>query len=229
MRAVFCLTRRTNILAEADGPTKFAQTIVEACQAELIPIGGVIGEWNLAEAIWSVLEANSRFKELYASREVLQARDINEVNPFTERSHVRHLHVDDFEQWDRMNAAFCAEDGMPLQGTPAERKVLFEQITQACRMWGYFEDGRLCAMAGLNAVYKHLGQVAGVYTVPDRRRLGLSRATMNALLADSAHVHSLKRLILFTGEHNKPAQHLYATLGFSTIGHFALLMCEAIT
>jgi predicted GNAT family acetyltransferase len=93
-------------------------------------------------------------------------------------------------------------------------------------MWGYFEEGRLLAMAGLNAVYNRLGQVAGVYTVPDRRRSGLSRATMNALLADSAHVHSLKRLILCTGEHNKPAQHLYATLGFSTIGHFALLMCE---
>jgi predicted GNAT family acetyltransferase len=117
---------------------------------------------------------------------------------------------------------------MPLRGTPAERQALFEQIVQACRMWGYIEDGRLLAMAGLNEVYKHLGQVAGVYTVPDRRRSGLSRAVMNALLADSAHLHSLKRLILFTGEHNQPAQHLYATLGFSTIGHFALLMCEPI-
>lgn len=229
VRAVFCLTRRTNILAEARGRTEFARAIVEACQAESVPIGGVMGEWNLADAIWSVLQANPGFKEVYASKEVLQARDLSEAEASTEPSPVRHLHVDDFEQWDRMNAAFCAEERMPLQGTPAERKALFEQITQACRMWGYFEDGRLCAMAGLNAVYNHLGQVAGVYTVPDRRRLGLSRATMNALLADSAHVHSLKRLILFTGEHNKPAQHLYATLGFSMIGHFALLMCEPIT
>ena len=229
VRAVFCLTRRTNILAEAGARTEFARTIVDACRAESIPIGGVIGEWNLAEAIWSVLRGNPGFKEVYTSKEVLQARNLNEVDPLTQRSHVRHLHVDDFEQWDRVNAALCAEEGMPLRETPAGRKALFQQIVQACRMWGYFEDGRLLAMAGLNAVYNHVGQVAGVYTVPDRRRLGLSRATMNALLADSTHVHRLKRLILFTGEHNQPAHHLYATLGFSRIGHVALLMCEPIT
>ena len=214
VRAVFCLTRRTNILAESSARTEFARTIVDACRAESIPIGGVIGEWNLAEAIWSVLRANPGFKEVYTSKEVLQARNLNEVDPLTQRSHVRHLHVDDFEQWDRVNAAFCAEEGIPVRETPAARKALFEQIVQACRMWGYFEDGLLLAMAGLNAVYKHIGQVAGVYTVPDRRRSGLSKATMNALLADSASLHGLQRMILFTGEHNHAARHLYRLLAF---------------
>ena len=80
-------------------------------------------------------------------------------------------------------------------------------------------------MAGLNAVHRQLGQVGGVYTVPNRRRLGLSRATMHALVTDSIRVHGLERLILFTGEHNHAARHLYDRLGFSTIGDFALLMC----
>jgi predicted GNAT family acetyltransferase len=51
---------------------------------------------------------------------------------------------------------------------------------------------------------------------------------MAALLADSANEHGLERLILFTGHHNHAARRLYETLGFETIGDFALLMCAPI-
>jgi RimJ/RimL family protein N-acetyltransferase len=229
VRAVFYLTRRTTILAEAGGRTELARAIVEACRAEPIPIGGVVGEWKLAEAIWSILRNNPEFKEIYASKEILQACNLSQVTMSKPKSQVRHLRVDDAEQWDRLNAAFCAEEGIPLHGTPAEREALFRRNADARRWWGYFENGRLVAMAGLNAVYKQVGQVGGVYTMPDRRRAGLSRAVMNALLTDSAHVHELERLVLFTGEHNHAARRLYETLGFSTIGDFALLMCAPMS
>ena len=114
---------------------------------------------------------------------------------------------------------------MPLNGTPDEREMLFRRSTGLQRWWGYFEGERLVSMACLTAVYKRLGQVGGVYTVPARRGFGFSRATMNALLSDSVQVRGLERLILFTGEHNEAARHIYKTLGFSTIGDFALLMC----
>ena len=228
VRAVFCLTRRTTILAEAGGRTEFAPVIVAACQAEPIPIGGVLGEWKLAEAIWSILQKGSGFKEVYAAKEVLQACDLNQIAPSSATSHVRLLRADDFDQWHQLNLAFCAEEGLPVQGTQAERQAQFGRNTEARLWWGCFEDGCLLSMAGLNAVYEQLGQVGGVYTVPEHRRRGLSRATMNALLTDSVKVHGLKRLILFTGEHNHAAQHLYDTLGFSRIGDFALLMCTPI-
>ena len=61
--AVFCLTRRA-ILAEAGGRAEFAQTIVDACRQESIPIGGVMGEWRLAEAIWSILKSAPGFREV---------------------------------------------------------------------------------------------------------------------------------------------------------------------
>ena len=226
--AVFCLTRRTMLLAAAGGRTEFAQTIVDACRAEPIPIGGVMGEWNLAEAIWSILRITPGFNEVYAAKEILHARDLNQVIACDASPHVRHLGVADFEQWDVAHAAYHSEEGIPLHGTPAEREVLFRRNAEARRWWGYFEDGRLLAMAGLNAVYKQLGQVGGVYTVPDRRGLGLSRTTMNALLADSVHEHGLERLILFTGEQNHAARHLYDTLGFLTIGQFALFVCDPV-
>ena len=223
--AVFCLTRRTAILAEAGGRAEFAQTIVDACRQESIPIGGVMGEWRLAEAIWSILQSSPGFREVFASKEILQALDLSHVTRPNPHSHVRHLGAYDFEQWDRLNAGFCAEEGIPLHGTPDERARLFRRSAELRRWWGYFEDDRLVAMACLNAVYKRLGQVGGVYTVPARRGFGFSRATMNALLVDSVQVHGLERLILFTGEHNEAARHIYRTLGFSTIGDFALLMC----
>ena len=204
---------------------EFAQRIVDACRQESIPIGGVMGEWRLAEAIWSILQSAPGFREVFASKEILQALDLRHVTRPNPHSHVRHLGTDDFEQWERLHAGFCAEEGILLPGTPDERERLFRRSAELRRWWGYFEDDRLVAMACLNAVYKQLGQVGGVYTVPARRGLGFSRATMNALLADSVQVHGLERLILFTGEHNNAARHIYTTLGFSTIGDFAYLMC----
>ena len=100
--AVFCLTRRTAILAEAGGRAEFAQTIVDACRQESIPIGGVMGEWRLAEAIWSILKSAPGFREVFASKEILQALDLSHVTRPNPHSHVRHLAADDFEQWDAL-------------------------------------------------------------------------------------------------------------------------------
>jgi len=222
--AVFCLTRHA-ILAETGGRTEFAQTIVDACRQESIPIRGVIGEWRLAEATWSTLKRGPGFSEVFASKEILQALDLRRVRPPTPDLHVRHLGADDFQQWDRLIAGYCAEEGLPMHENPEERDKFYRRSAELLRWWGYFEDDRLVAIASLNAVYKRLGQVGGVYTEPARRRFGFSRATMNALIADSVQLHGLERLSLFTGERNSAARHMYTTLGFSTIGDFALLMC----
>jgi predicted GNAT family acetyltransferase len=227
--AVFCLTRRTTITAESGGRTDLAPVILDACHAESIPIGGVVGEWNLAEAIWAILQTYSGFEEVYHAKEILQTLDLTPATATTRNPHVRSLTPQDFGHWDDLNRAFCAEEGLPMQGTRGEREALFRRNADAQLWWGYVQDGRLCAMAGLNAMYETLGQVGGVFTAPDRRRRGMSRAVMMALLADSASVHGLERVILFTGHHNHAARHLYETLGFTTIGDFALLMCAPIT
>ena len=227
VRAVFCLTRRTPILAEAGGRTEYARAIVEACLNEPGPIGGVLGEWTLADAIWSILRERPAFKEIYACKEILQARDLTEADASRDATpHVRRLRPEDFDQWDALNSAFAQAEGLPRHGTPVERRTLFDDATRVGRWWGYFENDRLCSTAGLNALYKHLGQVGGVYTVPERRGLGLSTTTMTTLMAESVRVHGVRRLVLFTGDHNRAARRVYDRLGFATIGDFALLMCE---
>ena len=60
----------------------------------------------------------------------------------------------------------------------------------------------------------------------ERRRTGLSRAVMGALISDLRRVHRLEKLFLFTCEDNRPARRLYESLGFEQFGHFGLFFGE---
>jgi len=219
---VFCLNRRGNLLVETAGNTSFAPAILDACLAEPLPLEGVLGEWQSAMAIWRLLLESGRVVQRYASREVLQRLDLEE-DLETPAPSVRYLTREDFEQWEPTNRAYLVDEGIPVQGTLAQRRATFEQAAQARRWWGYFDAGHLVATTALNSVYKTTGQVGGVYTTRARRREGLARATMRALMASALRDHRLQKLILFTGESNLPARGLYASLGFREIGTFALL------
>jgi hypothetical protein len=196
--AVFCLTRRSIILAEAGGRVDFASAIVEACLAEPIQISGVVGERELAEAIGAVLRVRPGFVQHYASKENLQALEPIDPKRYVPMPGTRRLRPDDFAEWDALRTANFAQNGIPLPIPRTERQASFEQSVQAGRWWGYFENERLLAIAALNAVHDRIGLVGGVYTVPERRREGWSRATMHALLSDSVSLHGLTRLILST-------------------------------
>jgi predicted GNAT family acetyltransferase len=80
------------------------------------------------------------------------------------------------------------------------------------------------ATAALNARALDIGQVGGVYTAPDLRGQGLSKAVMRVLLRDSAELHGIRKMILFTGEKNIPAQKVYEGLGFERIGQFGIFL-----
>jgi predicted GNAT family acetyltransferase len=222
--AVFCLTRRGNLLVEAGGRTDLAPLILKACSNEPIEIQGVIGEWRAADSIWQRLKESPGFAESFASKEILQSLQLRRgqrrpSGPGT----VRLLDSEDYLQWEPVNAAYLAEEGLPRQGTPDQWRSDFEQAVRERRWWGGFEGALLVSTAALNARYARMGQVGGVYTVPERRRRGWSRAVMHELLGDSIRLHGLERLILFTGERNTAARALYRSLGFETIGEFALL------
>ena len=60
--AVFCLTRRGTLLAQAAGRAELAEQIMEACESESIEIAGIAGEWPTAVALWELLRADPRFE-----------------------------------------------------------------------------------------------------------------------------------------------------------------------
>jgi RimJ/RimL family protein N-acetyltransferase len=227
VRAVFCLTRRGNLLAESAGHAEYADAILMSCDDEAVPVSAVVGEWKLGSALWRRLLDTGRLKALHCSKERLYRLALDpqpteeEISP-----HVRRLQPGDFEPWRRLNEAYFAELGFPLQGTMKQRQTAFRGKAEAGHWWGYFDGDELQAIAGLNACHDATGQIGGVYTVEARRRQGLARTLMRALVADSSRVHGLSKLILFTSPASPGAPQLYESLGFEHIGDFALLFGE---
>ena len=78
------------------------------------------------------------------------------------------------------------------------------------------------ATAALTAVVEGSGQIGAVYTAPEHRRRGLSRAVMTELIRESRARFGLSRLVLFTGQESAKARSLYESLGFAEIGEYAL-------
>lgn len=120
------------------------------------------------------------------------------------------------------------EVGLPLQGTHEQRKVGFVRSAGLGHWWGGFDGERLLELAGITALYESVAQIGGVFTHPERRRGGPSRAAMTTLIHDAQRVHHLDRLFLFTGEQNI-ARQMYESLGFERFGHFGLFFGEPST
>lgn len=224
--AVFCLTRRGNLLVQAGGRIDLAEQIFEACESEPIEVRGVVGEWAMAEALWKLLRADPRFETSHNLKDVLYRLTLKDmVGPMPTSPNVRLLDAADFGQWERLNTAYFAELSLPLQATLEQRRNDFIMRVRSGLWWGAFDDNyELVSIAALNATYGSLGQVGGVYTRPADRRKGLSCAVMQMLITDCRHRLGFDRLVLFTGEDNSSARRLYESLGFEAAGAFGLLL-----
>lgn len=225
---VFCLTRGGNLVVQAGGRTDLAGTIEAACAGGPGLAQGVLGEWEVARAIWDVLCARRHVTTTRDAKEILYRLSIPAVaapaNALTR--HVRLLTVDDFDHWDDLALAFHAEQVLPVQGRPHERRAVFARAAGLDHWWGAWEGDRLVSIAGFNALSGSTAQVGGVFTVPDRRRRGWSRAVMERLIRDAAVRHGVDLLILFTGEGDVGPRALYESLGFAPVGYFGLFFGE---
>jgi predicted GNAT family acetyltransferase len=228
--AVFCLTRRGNLLVQAGGRTELAERIFEDIEAEPLEVRGIVGEWPMAEALWKLLRADPRFEPTHALKDVLYRLMLKETarpagGPLHESLTVRALDADDFVQWERLNSAYFAELSLPLQATFEQRRTDFMVRIRSGLWWGAFDDCYdLVSIAAINATYGSMGQVGGVYTRPADRRKGLAKAVMRLLIEDCRKRLRFEKLILFTGEDNTSARKLYQSLGFEEAGGFGLLL-----
>lgn len=227
--AVFCLTRRGNLLVQAAGRADLAESILESCEGETIEVCGVAGEWPTAAALWELLRADPRFEPTLGSKDVLYRLPLAEGAEVTRTAApqavvARALDASDFQQWERLNSAYCAELKLPLPVVDDAHAVEFARRTRAKWWWGAFVGRQLAAIVGLNAVYGTVGQVGGVYARPEDRKKGFARAAMELLIEDSREHHRFTKLILFTGEENQGARRLYESLGFELAGAFGLLL-----
>jgi ribosomal protein S18 acetylase RimI-like enzyme len=87
-------------------------------------------------------------------------------------------------------------------------------------IFGGFCDGALCGLAGLEIPQarnkRHKGTLFGVYVCPYRRRAGLGKALVGAVIDHArGRVEQLHAAVVTTAE---PARALYRRLGFEPYG-----------
>ena len=227
--AVFSLTRRGNLILQAGGRADLAEAILEACESEPMEVCGVMGEWPTAEALWNLLRADPRFEPGLSSKDVLYRLPLARTADQPRRSlppgvTVRSLEPNDYQQWERLNIAYCAEMNLPVPVLDDAHEAEFGRRSRARWWWGAFSGPQLVAIAGLNAAYGVVGQVGGVYTRPADRKKGWSRAVMALLVEDGRDYHQFEKLVLFTNEENLGARRLYESLRFELVGTFGLLL-----
>jgi ribosomal protein S18 acetylase RimI-like enzyme len=220
---VFCLTRKGNLLIETIVRDAIFDLVLDACHQEPMPLKGVVGNWNFCEPFWKYLKDKKIIqKEVFTSKEILYSIVLNKHN-FLPQENVRLLTEADYIQWKPLRLDYLIEEGLPNDLTDTQLFNQFLEKTERKIIWGLFLKNVLVSIADLNAKALDLGQVGGVYTMPSFRQRGYSKSVMQQLLLDAKEIHKIRKIIIFTGEQNFPAQKLYKSLGVLQIGYFALL------
>ncbi len=231
--AVFYLARCGNVFAQtaqADngqaGSAQLTDLILEACKSEPFPIKGFIGAWPVLAPIFEKFCAeNPQFKPSYVSKEILYRLGLA-ANDSRLQQHpqVRLLVESDFADWHPLRSAYLEELHLTSDSDADRLRARFASSTGNKTWWGFFDDGKLISIAGLNSKSDEIGQVGGVFTPKEKRKHGYAKATMLHLLKDCRDFHGHAKSILFTGENDLPAQKLYESIGYERIGHFALIL-----
>jgi hypothetical protein len=221
--AVFCLTLKGNLLIETVLREPIYDSVLEACLQEPIPLKRLVGDWDFCGPFWEYLKAKKLIqKELFTSKEVLYNVDVQKQN-FLPQSNARLLTEDDYAHWKPLRLDYFSEQGLANELNDEQMLDLFLYKIKKKIIWGFFQDNILVSIADLNAKTLDLGQVGGVYTVPEFRRKGYSKSVMQQLLSDVRNLHDIRKIIIFTGETNFAAQKMYSALGGVQVGYYALL------
>jgi RimJ/RimL family protein N-acetyltransferase len=221
---VFALTRRGNLLVQADRDQDYAPAILDAIADDPIAVTGFVGDWDLIDVLrGQFVERRPGWHASFAAREPIFELPLAGRAERHEAAAARLLTAADFPAWYALREAFYQEAGMPSQGPAEAQAAAFAQSVQQRRQWGAEVDGQLVSLGALSSIARGAGLVGGVYTAPGARRRGLSRGVMERLVADARSVHGLDRLVLFTREENTSAQALYTQMGFRQDGVFGLV------
>lgn len=218
---VYYLARRGNILIVCDLDNEISEVILQHCLMENIPIKGVLAEWKTANFLWEFLLEKKIIKTCsYKSKEVLY--QLEPLTNLEKSSEVHLLRESDYSQWQEIQRAFNTEEGLANDLSDEELQKNFLEIVSGKEAWGYFQNNQIISTSALSARAFDIGQIGGVYTLPEFRKQGYSKATIINMLNDCSVEHALGRMILFTGEKNIASQRLYESLGFLKVGHYGM-------
>ncbi len=182
---VFCLSRRGNLLIHSEVIEPIFHLVLEACAKEPIPIGGLIGNWELCHRLWNRMKMDQLIsQETFISKEVLYSVDLAKIS-YPPEPAVRLLQPEDFPLSIALRIAYIKEMNIPIDMTEERLKEDYLWGVERKRKWGLFLEGELISIADFNAQALDLAQVGGVYTRPEFRGRGFSKAVMRQLMSDA--------------------------------------------
>jgi predicted GNAT family acetyltransferase len=228
--AVWCLTRRGNVLVQSDRQADYSVIICDDLETEPLIPSGAIGPFGVADQLWKTLTTrNTHLVAKFNSKEILYNLTLSDdtlPGKNHEQYEARFLCNSDFEQWNIIDRAYVREMELVDQIDDHHQKQMFLEQVSKNYIWGLFDGSKLISTTCFNTRYETIGQVGGVYTLPDHRGRGLSKICVQQQITDARIYHHLDQLILFTGDDNAPARRVYESLGFQQIGFFGLLLGE---
>ncbi len=222
--SVFCLARRGNLIIQSSFSDP--AVILDACSKEPIELKGFIGDWDSVKPVYQLFKKrNPSYSPSYESKEILYSYALNSTDKkIAHDRNVRFLEQSDFSQWLEFSHAYMSELGLPDELTAEQKQKDFISQVANNIWWGLFEGDKLISRAALNSKGEKIGQVGGVFTPKEFRQKGFAKRVMFHMLKDCRDLHGHTKNILFTGETDIPAQKLYESMGYSSIGSFALIL-----
>jgi GNAT superfamily N-acetyltransferase len=225
---VFSLTKKGSLLIETKARDSIFEMVLKSCLEESMSLTGLVGNWEFCNPFWNFLKnKNVIHTETFNSKEILYGIDLSNIS-ILPQPNVRLLTEEDYLQWKPLRLDYLIEEGVPNDLSDEQLFDIYLDKVRKKINWGFFLQDKLVSIADLNAKALDLGQVGGVYTIPSFRKKGYSKSVMQQLLLDAKKLHSIRKLIIFTGEKNFAAQKLYNALGVQHIGYFSLLFGKSV-
>ena len=141
---------------------------------------------------------------------------------------IRQLAVEDAAAYVALRRTMLLDTPWAFSASPeSDRGSSVESVVQSLARPGFaivgaFEPDGLAAVAGLNREDKpkraHIAWIWGVYTAPRKRRHGLSRGVLSAVIEVARTWPGVACVQLSVSERSPEARALYESLGFEAWG-----------
>jgi uncharacterized protein len=190
--------------------------IAERIVARMLPVRAIISPAPLVEKLW--LRLRSRIDPPTVVRMNQPVYAMRRRLDFPDLTHARYAAVEDLEQLVPACAAMHKEEvGIdPVERDAGGYRERIRELIDRRRAIVRVQDGIITSKCEFSAVSDDAVQLMGVWTHPQFRRRGLSRATLREVCG---HLFRRgKNVTLFVNDFNIPAIKLYEAIGFQRIG-----------
>lgn len=190
--------------------------IAERITTRLIPVRAIISPAVLVERLWNRLRVRLDPPTVVRMNQPVYA--IRKRVDFPDLTRARFATMRDLDSLVPACAAMHKEEvGIdPLERDAVGYRERIRELVERRRAVIRVEDGVIASKCEFSAVTDDAVQLMGVWTHPQFRRKGLSRATLTEVCG---HLFRKgKNVTLFVNDFNLPAISLYEKMGFQRIG-----------